>query len=233
MIASGALSSYGFAKGSTKAAKTGAGAAMEVEGERSIVISTGLAGLGPGGNASILNTKNGKILRLRPLHYDWKYDKEQFNPWKMEARGKTLEPRMQTLPPAYCMAYTRRVYSPNRILYPLKRVDWDPNGERNPQNRGKSKYKRISWDEAAGIVASELKRVREKYDPYAVLVQCDGHGECGSINKCHGVHEDFFKRALNGEYTLQFRNADSWEGWFWGAKHVWGGTMVRTASELL
>ena len=27
---------------------------------------------------------------------------------------------------------------------------------------------------------------------------------------------------LMGGYTLQMRNMDSWEGWFWGAKHVWG-----------
>ena len=31
----------------------------------------------------------------------------------------------------------------NRLLYPMKRVDWDPNGERNPQNRGKSEFERI------------------------------------------------------------------------------------------
>ena len=50
-------------------------------------------------------------------------------------------------------AYKKRTYSPNRVKYPLKRVDWDPNGERNPQNRGKSKYVRISWDEATDIIA--------------------------------------------------------------------------------
>ena len=27
---------------------------------------------------------------------------------------------------------------------------------------------------------------------------------------------------LLGGYTLQVRNPDSWEGWYWGAKHVWG-----------
>ena len=25
-----------------------------------------------------------------------------------------------------------------------------------------------------------------------------------------------------GGYTLEVRNPDSWEGWYWGAKHVWG-----------
>ncbi len=66
------------------------------------------------------------------------------------------------------------MYSPNRIKYPLKRVDWDPNGDRNTQNRGKSNYKRISWDEAINLVVSELKRVREKYGPFTVFVQGDG-----------------------------------------------------------
>ena len=51
-----------------------------------------------------------------------------------------------------------RLYSEDRILYPLKRVDWDPNGERNIKNRGKSKFERISWDEAATIIANEIKR---------------------------------------------------------------------------
>jgi len=25
-----------------------------------------------------------------------------------------------------------------------------------------------------------------------------------------------------GGFTEQSRNTDSWEGWYWGAKHVWG-----------
>ena len=28
--------------------------------------------------------------------------------------------------------------------------------------------------------------------------------------------------TILGGYTLQVRNPDSWEGWYWGAKHVWG-----------
>ena len=27
---------------------------------------------------------------------------------------------------------------------------------------------------------------------------------------------------LTGGFTQAIRNADSWEGWFWGTKHVWG-----------
>ena len=43
----------------------------------------------------------------------------------------------------------------------MKRVDFDPQGERNPQNRGISGYERISWDEALDIVANEIKRQKK------------------------------------------------------------------------
>ena len=54
------------------------------------------------------------------------------------------------------------VYSDKRILHPMKRVDFDPDGERNPQNRGKSGYVRISWDEALDIVAKEINRAEAR-----------------------------------------------------------------------
>ena len=49
-------------------------------------------------------------------------------------------------------------------------MDWDPRGERNPQNRGVSRYVRISWDEAAQIAADELRRIKETYGCDAVLI---------------------------------------------------------------
>ena len=79
-----------------------------------------------------VDVKDGKIVRIRPLHYDSKYDPKQFNPWKITKNGKTLGPLMKAVPSPFSLAYKKRVYSPNRIKYPLKRVDWDPNGERNP-----------------------------------------------------------------------------------------------------
>ena len=118
------------------------------------------------------------------------------------------------------MAYKKRIYSPNRILYPLKRVDWDPKGERNPQNRGKSGYVRISWDEALDIIVSEIKRIKKQYGMSAILSQSDGHGETKLIHTAHGSQNKLLE--LLGGYTWQIRNMDSWEGWALGAKHVWG-----------
>ena len=79
-------------------------------------------------NTAMVDVKDGKIIRIRPLHYDWKYKPEEFNPWRIEARGKVFEPGMKMIIPPYSLGYKKRIYSPNRILYPLKRVDWDPNG---------------------------------------------------------------------------------------------------------
>src|SRR6195256_4881011 len=57
------------------------------------------------------------------------------------------------------------IYSPDRLLYPMKRVDFDPNGARNPQNRGKSGYVRISWEEAIRLLTDEIKRQKREYGP--------------------------------------------------------------------
>ncbi len=51
-----------------------------------------------------------------------------------------------------------RVYSPDRIKHPMKRVG----------KRGEGKFKRITWDEATAFIAAELKRVTEKYGREAI-----------------------------------------------------------------
>jgi anaerobic selenocysteine-containing dehydrogenase len=196
----------------------------EAEVEKTFVKGLGFCGTTRDANTVTVDVKGGKIVRIRPLHYDWKYKPEQFNPWKIEARGKVFEPGMKTFIPPYSLAYKKRIYSPNRILYPLKRVDWDPNGDRNTQNRGKSQYERISWDEAVEIIASEIKRIHKEYGPEAILLQADGHGETKVIHGPHACSRRLL--GLLGGFTYQTRNPDSWEGWYWGAKHVWGSECV-------
>ena len=187
------------------------------------ITQTYIKGLALGGHGALpaaIDVKNGRIVRIRPLHLDWKYNKKQFNPWTISVRGKTFASPLTIMQPPFNLAYKKRIYSPNRIKYPLKRIDWDPNGDRNPQNRGKSKFKRISWDEAIEIVAGEIKRVIGKYGSYAILAQGDGHGESKIVHAAHGCQYELLK--LLGDCTFQQRSPDSWEGWYWGAKHVWG-----------
>ena len=68
-------------------------------------------------------------------------------------------------------SYRQRIYAPDRLQYPMKRV-----GE-----RGKGEFKRISWDEATETIASELKRVRETFGPASILFLQSG----GDINWLH------------------------------------------------
>jgi len=183
------------------------------------IVSFSLMGPESGGPC-LVDSNDGKITRIRPYFYDKQHTDKHCNPWVIKARGSSFRaPDKVTISP-FGLTYKSRVYSKNRVRYPLKRVDWDPKGERNPQNRGKSKYVRISWDEAAQIVADELLRVREKYGPEAVLCQSDMHGEGKHVAPSHGCPNRLL--SLLGGYTLQMRNMDSWEGWHWGAKHVWG-----------
>ena len=193
--------------------------------EKTVVKGLSFGGVTEDSNTVQVDLKDGKVIRIRPFHFDWKYDRK---PWTIEARGQVFKASSKTLIPPFTLAYKNRINSPNRTMYPLKRVDWDPQGERNPQNRGKSKYIRITWDEATDIIASELKRVIKTHGPSAVLLQADGHGETKVVHAAHGCTRGLL--SLLGGYTWQTRNPDSWEGWYWGAKHVWGCEPVGKAA---
>ncbi len=174
-------------------AKTGATGSQQSEA-RTIVRDMCFIGVSWGGNACMVDTKDGKVLRIRPARFYDKYTKEEVKPWVMHARGKTFDPGEKTLPPPLSLCYKKRVFSPARIRYPMKRVDFDHTGApgstgpggRNIQNRGASKYLRISWDEALDIVTSEMLRVKKAYGPTAILYQNDQHGENKTVHGPHG-----------------------------------------------
>ena len=159
--------------------------------------------------------KNGKVTRVRPLVAD----ERDFRPWVIEADGRRYSPPKKFALAPYVHAERRRIYSDERIKYPMKRVDFDPNGERNPQNRGKSPYQRISWDEALDIVAGELKRVKDTYGGSAISGMTSSHHNWGIVGYKMGP----FARFMNMlEFTPVLDNPDSWEGWHWGATHTYG-----------
>ena len=191
----------------------------------------GISSGGYGGEPVVLDVNDeDKIVRIRPLDYRTSYSEEYLDDrlWKFEARGKTFECSRRAAPPYYALAYKNRVYSKNRVKYPLKRVDWEPGGDPekiNAQNRGKSKFVRISWDEATQIIHDEIVRVHEKYGKSGILaIGEDGHHENKWIHMTGGNH----MRLLNylGGYTREVRTPDSVEGFYWGAKHVWGDGLL-------
>ena len=97
-----------------------------------------------------VTVKDGVITRMRPL----RLTEEDGGRWTIEAKGKKFsDPRKTTINP-FNIAERMRVYAENRIKYPMKRKNFDPNGERHPELRGKDEYVRISWDEALDIVTA-------------------------------------------------------------------------------
>ena len=172
---------------------------------------------GTNGGPIFVYVKEGKIVRITPVDFD----KDDAPSWTIRARGKEFTPPRRTTLAAHGMCQKSMVYSKNRILYPMKRVDFDPDGERNIQNRGKSEFERISWDEALDIVVKEIKRSK-KHGPGAVLVAHGSHHQWGNL----GHYLSAFNRFWNllGCSKLH-NNPDSWEGWYWGAMHHWGNSM--------
>jgi molybdopterin guanine dinucleotide-containing S/N-oxide reductase-like protein len=119
----------------------------------------------------------------------------------------------------WTVAHRSTIYSPKRILTPLKRVDFDPNGERNCQNRGVSGYEPIGWDEALDLVADEMMRVKRELGPGGILSTPGSHHMWGNVGYRFSAYYRFMD--LVG-MTYAEHNPDSWEGWHWGAMHMWG-----------
>ncbi len=176
------------------------------------------------GGPVFVYVKDGKILRITNLEFD----DTDARPWSIEARGKVFTPPRHTTISPHGLASKSIVYSKNRLLHPLKRIDFDPNGERNPQNRGKSGYVQISWEEALDITANEIKRVRREHGHGAILNSHGSHHTWGNI----GYYLSANIRFMNSiGYTKMVLNPDSWEGWYWGALHHFGHTMRMGTAE--
>lgn len=163
-----------------------------------------------------------KVIRIRPYSFDSTGPMERLHPWKIQVGDHVLDPGTKTTLTPIQLAYKKRIYSKNRILYPMKRVDWDPEGERHPETRGISGYKRICWDEALDIIAHEIHRIVSDYGVSSIYAQADGHGEAKILHGTHGCQTRLLSKIGDGDYAFQCRQADSWEGWYWGAKHIWG-----------
>lgn len=70
-------------------------------------------------------------------------------------------------------SYRLRLYSPERLLYPMKRV-----GE-----RGEGKFKRISWDQALTEISERMVHLKDTYGPTALLDQSYAGASYGVLHK--------------------------------------------------
>ncbi|MEM9376564.1 MAG: molybdopterin-dependent oxidoreductase [Pseudomonadota bacterium] len=159
-----------------------------------------------------------KIVRVVPI----KYAPDDAPGWTIKARGKTFEPTRRVMAAPHTLSVKSAIYSENRLLHPMKRVDYDPEGERNPQNRGISGYERISWDEAFDLIGKEILRQRREHGPGSIFVPHSSHHLWGNV----GYYLSALQRFINlVGATRMAMNPDSWEGWYWGAQHHFGNSM--------
>ena len=176
------------------------------------------------GGPVFIYVKNDKIIRITPIEFD---DKDP-ETWTISARGKTFKPPRKTTLAPHGMNWKSMVYSPDRLLYPMKRVDYNVNGKRNQKNRGVSGYERISWDEALDIVTNEIKRVKKDHGPGAIVNSHGSHHTWGNVGYYLSANFKFINAV---GMTRVHHNPDSWEGWYWGAAHHWGGSLRVGQSE--
>jgi anaerobic dimethyl sulfoxide reductase subunit A len=70
-------------------------------------------------------------------------------------------------------SYRSRLYSPERLLYPMMRVG----------KRGEGKFKRVSWDEALDFLAHKMVELKKTYGPTAILDQSYAGASYGVLHK--------------------------------------------------
>ncbi|WP_196943184.1 molybdopterin-dependent oxidoreductase [Streptomyces sclerotialus] len=89
-------------------------------------------------------------------------------------------------------------HAPNRILQPMVRRGWLEHGPRyDGGGRGAEPFVPVSWDDAAGLIAAELDRVRHTYGNEAIYGGSYGWGSAGRFHHAQSqVHR--FLNVLGG-----------------------------------
>ena len=72
-----------------------------------------------------VTVKDGKVVRVRPLAAD----ENDFRPWTIKAGDREYVPPKKINLAPFVHAERTRLYSDDRIKYPMKRVDFDPEGQ--------------------------------------------------------------------------------------------------------
>ena len=114
-------------------------------------------------------------------------------------------------------AYRQRLYHPDRLKYPLKRV-----GE-----RGKGEFERVSWDEALDAISRKMLEIREKYGTTSIM-----NISHSGTNECSYYYRGCIDRLLNlfGGQT-ELHSYVSNDGAVFAALHTYGTVFTATERE--
>src|SRR5512146_2437956 len=85
--------------------------------------------------------------------------------------------------------YLDRVYSPDRVLYPMRRRKGSPKGG---GRKGAEDFERISWDAALDQISERFGKIAREYGPEAILPYSYG-GTLGALNGA-SMDRRFFHR---------------------------------------
>ncbi|KMV31559.1 dimethyl sulfoxide reductase [Photobacterium swingsii] len=81
----------------------------------------------------------------------------------------------------------RRVYNPDRLKYPMKRVG----------KRGEGKFKRISWDEAYNEITNSIKSIKKEYGNEAFYLNYGTGTLGGTVTKSWPPGSTLIARLMN------------------------------------
>ena len=114
---------------------------QEVDGE--VIVQTTAwspPGCHPVGCGVLLHVKDGKLVKVE---------------------GDPSHPITQGRLCVRCLALTEYVYHEDRVLYPMKR---------DPADRGKDAWERITWDEAIDMYVSKVNEIKQNYGAECIMV---------------------------------------------------------------
>ena len=113
-------------------------------------------------------------------------------------------------------AYRHRVYAPDRLKFPMKRVG----------ARGEGKFDRISWDEALDTVAGEMTRVKDTYGSEAILY-VSGGGDLSMLHNWRTVHRLL---CMHGGCSMMWGYASN-EGSTYASLATYGTTIGASTQD--
>ena len=99
-----------------------------------------------------------------------------------DGKALRIEPHKELKACVRGYGYAQRVYAPDRLHFPMKRVG----------QKGAGRFERLSWNEALDLVAENLKRIRARYGPAAILCQ-GSSGSPGRFNNPAPIYRLFNK----------------------------------------
>ncbi len=104
--------------------------------------------------AFLAEVEDGRVIGVRPFE-----------------RDPDPSPLLDAIPAA--------VHSSTRIEQAMVRQGWLAHGPGRGDGRGREPFVQVTWDRALGLVAGELKRVRDRYGHSAIMGGSQGWGSAG------------------------------------------------------